>query len=154
LTSEQFHNIWCYINNNILESIAEEQDIFKIYPEDVFIIFKYWEDNDKTGFGNYIKEIINKDISNTINVLTTYLPRRRALGDAVYYTKDFDKKAYDYFRGILDPVFFIDKLLNIYSEEELSSNKIIWDGDDNYQTPINVARQFLYQYNNDNSEHD
>jgi len=125
--------------------------IFEYFPEDVFYLLSSWVKIDKLGLTKYIKGILNKNPEKYIMLLRVFTPTAQSTAVDGTFKIDFSKSDYDFFVTIFDKKYIKEIISKVYSVEDISTVKIEWRTlrQVNYQTDINITRQFLSWYNED-----
>ncbi|MDR2038583.1 MAG: KAP family NTPase [Bacteroidales bacterium] len=151
-TKEQIKEIWKILLKRVLKE-SGRKDIFEVFPEEAYMICKFWEGFDKENFNQYIHKVIDKNPKKSIAVLRTYLPRYRAIGNEKYRDGNLDEKTYQYLISILDKEYMAQNLLKIYSEEKLSASEVNWEEQNRTNlSDFDAVRQFYHWYKLDKKE--
>ncbi|MDH6307010.1 putative KAP-like P-loop ATPase [Parabacteroides sp. PF5-5] len=145
-TKEIFQEIWEILLKRILKE-ADEKDIFEAFPEESYMICKFWEGFGRDEFNKYMHKLIDENPQKSIFLLRTYLPRFRAMGDDEYRDGDFNEKTYKYLVSILDKDYIVDAIFKVYPKAELEKQEVIWkDRDEVGLTDFEMARQYYHWY--------
>lgn len=146
-TSEQYGELATLLIQHSLKE-ANGQPLFEKYSD--FQIMKYilgsWSETDKNGLDKYIRHIIDTDKSKVIDLLRAFTPTGVS-NVAGEYRTDFSKDIYNYFVSLFGKEFINEAIFNIYSEEEINAEQVIWiDMGVEKQTDLNIIRQFRHWY--------
>lgn len=146
-TAEQYGELATLFRHRSLQE-AKGQPLFNKYTD--FQIIKYilgsWFETDKNGLDNYIRDIIATDKSKVIDLLRTFTPTGMS-NIAGEFRADFSKDFYNYFVSLFGKEFINEAIFNIYSEEEINAEQVIWiDAGVEKQTDLNIIRQFRHWY--------
>lgn len=148
-TQEQIKEVWDVLLKRVLTK-ANKDDIFEEFPEETYLICKFWEKFAKDEFTQYISGVLAKNPQKAILLLRSYLPRIRVMGDNKWREKDFDEKAYKYFITIFDKRYIAETLFRIYPETELKKQKVKWMTRDEAEvSDFDMVIQYYHWYSHD-----
>ncbi len=148
-TREQIKEVWDVLLTRILTE-ADGSDIFEKFPEEIYLIFKFWGEFAKDELAQYISVVLNRNPQKSILLLRSYLPRIRQGGDNKWYEKDFDENAYKYFTTFFDKKYIAETLFRIYPETELKKQKVRWSARDEKElSDFDMVRQYYHWYSRD-----
>lgn len=122
--------------------------IFEKFPEQTAYLFNEWGAKNKKQMTTYVKGILNKDFSKSLDLLRAFTPTIFSTAYENPFKSNFAKEDYSFFIALFDKDY-IKKLLNkVFSEKKLNKEKVKWsDRGDNNQTDINMVRQFMHWFN-------
>jgi hypothetical protein len=134
----------------IQRSLDEANGLPLFVKNSDFHIIKYilgsWSETDKVGLDRYILSILEVEKNKVIDLLRAFTPTGVNSVDGEFRA-DFSKDIYNYFIILFDKELIKKLIFEIYSLEELLSEKVIWiDIGISKQTDLNIIRQFLHWY--------
>lgn len=121
--------------------------IFEKFPEQTAYLFNEWGAKNKSQLTKYVKAILNKDFSKSLDLLRAFTPTIVSTAYETPFKANFAKDDYNFFIALFDK-HYIKKLLNkVFSDKKLNKEKVKWsDRGDNNQTDINMVRQFMHWF--------
>lgn len=131
---------------------AGDKMFFTVFKECVSYIVATWHEYDIKGFNKYFKE----KFSNPENVklfIISIVPTGVSSKHPFPYMTTFTDKHFNFLKSFFNIEELYAIIKNEYSDE-MQIDKVIFSEEVNYQTEINVLRQFEYWYKNDLSKKD
>lgn len=121
--------------------------IFEKFPEQTPYLFKEWHANNKNQLIKYVKAILNKDFSKSLDLIRAFTPTVFSSAYEHSFKSNFAKDDYSFFISLFDK-HYIKKLLNkVFPDKKLNKEKVKWsDRGDNNQSDINIVRQFMHWF--------
>jgi len=126
---------------------SAHSSIFEKFPEQTAYLFKEWGAKNKTQLTKYVKAILNKDFSKSLDLLRAFTPTIFSTAYESPFKSNFAEEDYTFFITLFDK-HYIKKLLNKnFQDKKLNKEKVKWsDRGDNNQTDINMVRQFMHWF--------
>ena len=132
----------------LVQKESTNSSIFEKFPEQTAYLFNEWAAKNKKQMTTYVKGILNKDFSKSLDLLRAFTPTIFSTAYENPFKSNFAKEDYSFFIALFDKNY-IKKLLNkVFSDKKLNKEKVKWsDRGDNNQTDINMVRQFMHWFN-------
>lgn len=134
--------------------INESKDISIIenYPQYFPLLSHQWYQDDPKEYKKFVEAYLNKDKDNIIKFLKTFVPSIRSSSKDDPYKGDITQDGYKFITSYNIAEDLYKRILNSMSAEELELDKTYWNswGDKEF-TEINMLRQFIYWYQQDNN---
>ncbi len=121
--------------------------IFEKFPDQTAYLFNEWGAKNKSQLTKYVKNILQKDYSKSLDLLRAFTPTVFSTAYENPFKSNFAKEDYAFFIALFDKNY-IKKLLNkVFPDKKLNKEKVKWsDRGDNNQTDINMVRQFMHWF--------
>src|SRR5690606_4690650 len=114
-TNEQYGQLAMLMIKRALKE-ADKVPIFEKYPDNVNYIIGSWAEQDKPRLTKYIKGILNKTPSKSIDLLRAFTPTGYSTAVVGPYKTDFTKEQYQYFVSLFDKAYINKIIAKVYSD--------------------------------------
>jgi len=143
-TNEQYGQLAMLMIKRAMKE-ADKLPIFEKFPDHVNYIISSWAEQDKPGLTKYIKGILNKTPSKSIDLLRAFTPTGYSTAVVGPYKTDFTREQYQYFVSLFDKTFINKIVAKVYSDEEVNTEEVRWTSmREKTQTDLNLVRQFRH----------
>jgi len=143
-TNEQYGQLAMQMIKRALKE-ADKLPIFEKFPDHVNYILGSWAEQDKPGLTKYIKGILNKTPSKSIDLLRAFTPTGYSTAVVGPCKTDFTKEQYQYFISLFDKSYINKAIAKVYSDEEVNAEELKWTSmREKTQTDLNIVRQFRH----------
>jgi len=139
------------VENILLERAMKEAGatpLFEKFPERCDALYKFWANKNPKDLNKHIAKLFSTDKTKCVELLNALTPIMRSSAYKEPYKSNFSRDRYDYFISIFDKEVFKKYIFLNFTEEEVNDSNINWEEHEGeYQTDLNIARQFMHWYN-------
>lgn len=122
--------------------------IFEKFPDQTAYLFNEWGAKNKSQLTKYVKTILQKDYSKSLDLLRAFTPTIFSTAYENPFKSNFAKEDYTFFIALFDKNYIKKLLSKVFPDKKLNKEKVKWsDRGDNNQTDINMVRQFMHWFN-------
>lgn len=138
------------IDRGIKES--KEISIIENYPQYFPLLSHQWYQYKPEEYKIFVEAYLNEDKSNIIKFLIAFVPSIRSSSKDLPYKGDITQDGYKFITSYNNAEDLYKRILTSLPTDELDSKRIYWNswGDKEF-TEINMLRQFVYWYQQENN---